>query len=56
MLEVMALINRDFEGKTGNKRLPPGQSEVTRWPVLTYGPTPHIDIAEWELTIDGEVN
>ena len=52
----MATINQGFQGKPGSKRLPPGQSEVVRWPVLTYGPTPHIDIAEWTLTIDGEVN
>jgi DMSO/TMAO reductase YedYZ molybdopterin-dependent catalytic subunit len=29
---------------------------VTSWPVLTYGPTPHIDVAHWALEIDGEVN
>ncbi len=53
----MSTINQDFTGKRdARRRLPPGQSEVTRWPVLTYGPTPHVDTATWTLTIDGEVN
>lgn len=53
----MAVINRGFIGKGGNKskRLPPGQSEVRDWPVLTYGPTPHIPLDSWSLTIDGAV-
>ena len=54
----MTIINPGFLGKHGDnsKRLPPGQSEVARWPVLTYGPTPHVATANWELTIDGAVN
>lgn len=56
-LQHMGIINRGFQGRsTGNKRLPPGQSVVTEWPVLTYGPTPRIDPKDWELTIDGAVN
>lgn len=52
----MGIINKGFRGKPHDKRLPPGQSEVDEWPVLTYGPTPHIDPREWSITIDGEVN
>ncbi|HSX29657.1 MAG TPA: molybdopterin-dependent oxidoreductase [Candidatus Saccharimonadales bacterium] len=53
----MALINPGFQGKPhSGKRLPPGQSEVNYWPVLTYGATPHVTTNEWSLTIDGEVN
>jgi DMSO/TMAO reductase YedYZ molybdopterin-dependent catalytic subunit len=58
----MSIINQGFFGKQTSedderrKRIPPGQTEVVRWPVLTYGPTPHIDIATWTLTIDGAVN
>jgi len=49
-------VNEGFQGKPpGSKRLPPGQSPVTRWPVLTYGPTQFIDTAQWMLTVDGEV-
>lgn len=54
----MAIINKGFIGKGGSdsERLPPGQTRVTSWPVLTYGPTPHIDTKTWSLTIDGAVN
>jgi DMSO/TMAO reductase YedYZ molybdopterin-dependent catalytic subunit len=53
----MAVINPGFmspERRDGH--LPPGQSLVSGWPVLTYGPTPHIDTKDWRLDIDGEVN
>jgi DMSO/TMAO reductase YedYZ molybdopterin-dependent catalytic subunit len=54
----MTVVNKGFIGKGGDSyhRLPPGQTEVVQWPVLTYGPTPHIDTSEWTLTIDGAVN
>lgn len=53
----MSIINPGFRGRPHKgKRLPPGQSEVMQWPVLTYGPTPHIDTKTWTLKIDGEVN
>lgn len=54
----MSIVNKGFTGKGGDshKRLPPGQSETIRWPVLTYGPTPHIDLEKWSLTVDGAVN
>ncbi|HSW74555.1 MAG TPA: sulfite oxidase-like oxidoreductase [Candidatus Saccharimonadales bacterium] len=53
----MSVINSGFFGKgQSDKRLPPGQSEVKGWPVLTYGATPHIDTATWSLTVDGEVH
>jgi len=53
----MAIVNKGFQGRPDRgKRLPPGQTKVTSWPVLTYGPTPRIDLATWTLRIDGEVN
>ena len=53
----MAIINRGFRGRQSQgKPLPPGQSVVEEWPVLTYGPTPRIDTKDWSLTIDGAVN
>jgi len=54
----MTIVNKDFKGKGGDSahRLPPGQTEVTIWPVLSYGPNPRIDTNTWSLTIDGEVN
>jgi DMSO/TMAO reductase YedYZ molybdopterin-dependent catalytic subunit len=53
----MAIVNKGFYGKPNrSKKLPPGQTQVIQWPVLTYGPTPHIDLNTWTLTIDGAVN
>lgn len=53
----MALINPGFRSRDRHEDgVPPGQSVVHSWPVLTYGPTPQIDTDEWELEITGEVN
>jgi len=52
----MSIVNKGFHGRPHRgKKLPPGQSEVMQWPVLTYGPTPHIRPQDWTLAIDGEV-
>jgi DMSO/TMAO reductase YedYZ molybdopterin-dependent catalytic subunit len=37
------------------ERLPPGQSPTVKWPVLTVGPTPDVDVATWSLSFYGEV-
>jgi DMSO/TMAO reductase YedYZ molybdopterin-dependent catalytic subunit len=37
------------------KRLPPGQFLTDKFPVLSYGPTPHFDPATWEFRIFGLV-
>lgn len=39
-----------------DQRLPPGQIEAKRWPVLHQGDAPAFDAATWDLTIDGEVS
>jgi DMSO/TMAO reductase YedYZ molybdopterin-dependent catalytic subunit len=53
----MAIINPGFKSPTHrDRRVPPGQSVIESWPVLTYGPTPHIDTERWELQVDGEVD
>ncbi len=36
-------------------RVPPGQQLTTKWPVLTYGPIPKVDLATWDLRITGLV-
>ena len=36
--------------------LPPGQHLVDDFPVLSAGPTPHVDLSAWELTLDGAVD
>jgi DMSO/TMAO reductase YedYZ molybdopterin-dependent catalytic subunit len=38
------------------KRLPPGQSPTTKWPVLDLGRQPTVPLAEWRLKIDGVVD
>lgn len=38
------------------KRIPPGQSLTTRFPVLHYGPTPHVDLKTWDFKIFGLVD
>lgn len=37
----------------GRERLPHGQQQTAKWPVLTYGPTPEVDIAAWRLRVWG---
>lgn len=36
-------------------RLPPGQFVTEKFPVLTYGPTPQIDLETWQLRVGGAV-
>ena len=52
----MAVINRGFGDRRGasDSRLPPGQTLVEDWPVLTAGPTPDIGTDEWTFTITTE--
>ena len=45
----------DDSVRTGNDRVPPGQYATEKWPILTYGPVPHIVVERWELRIFGEV-
>lgn len=53
----MTLINPGFKSpEEHHEQVPPGQSVVTSWPVLTYGPTPIVDTKDWQLQINGEVN
>jgi DMSO/TMAO reductase YedYZ molybdopterin-dependent catalytic subunit len=36
-------------------RVPPGQVATAKWPVLTYGAVPRIDLARWTLRVFGAV-
>ncbi|MGH7391233.1 MAG: molybdopterin-dependent oxidoreductase [Candidatus Rokuibacteriota bacterium] len=36
-------------------RIPPGQTLTTKWPVLTYGLTPRVDLARWSFRCYGLV-
>jgi len=50
--------SRGFVGRRGaaNATLPPGQYLTTDFPVLSAGPTPHVPLDKWELTIDVGTN
>jgi DMSO/TMAO reductase YedYZ molybdopterin-dependent catalytic subunit len=37
------------------KRLPPGQVLTEKWPVLTYGGTPRVDLRKWTFQCFGLV-
>lgn len=45
-------INQDQEGR----EVPPGQFVTDKFPVLTYGPTQHIELDEWQFRIFGLVD
>ncbi len=36
-------------------RIPPGQYSTTKFPVLTYGDTPHVNTKDWQLKVWGLV-
>jgi DMSO/TMAO reductase YedYZ molybdopterin-dependent catalytic subunit len=46
--------SRGFVGRrpAAGAKLPPGQYLTTDFPVLSAGPTPHVPLGQWELTID----
>ncbi len=46
---------RSWDRGRQGERVPPGQRVVQNWPVLTYGRTPQIDLANWRLRIFGAV-
>ena len=48
------MATRGFSGRgstPGERRLPPGQSLTTDFPVLSAGPTPRVDTQTWTFTI-----
>jgi DMSO/TMAO reductase YedYZ molybdopterin-dependent catalytic subunit len=44
------------ETDAARPRLPPGQVETAKWPVLTYGAIPRIDPAQWRFRCQGRVD
>jgi hypothetical protein len=53
----MSTVSRGFRGRRRpNAELPPGQYLVEDFPVLSAGPTPSIDLQDWELTITNETD
>jgi DMSO/TMAO reductase YedYZ molybdopterin-dependent catalytic subunit len=53
----MRVVNPGFQGRRrqpGAGLIPPGQYLVDDFPVLTAGPTPSVDLDEWDFTIIDE--
>lgn len=52
----MSFITRGFSGRNRERdeRLPPGQTLVEDWPVLSAGVTPQIDPEDWSFEITDE--
>jgi len=53
-------VTRGFSGRpraagAPKDRIPPGQHLVSDFPVLSAGPTPRIDLAKWQLEVNGLV-
>lgn len=42
------------KNRHGMPKLPPGQYETKKWPVLDLGVRPEVSRADWRLTVDGE--
>lgn len=52
----MSFITRGFSGRGRERdpRLPPGQSLVEDWPVLSAGPTPDVAQEDWSFSVRTE--
>ena len=52
----MGIVSRAFSGRSRehDPNLPPGQYLTEDFPVLSAGPTPDVDTADWEFTIRSE--
>ena len=51
----MSTVSSGFRGRRERPtvELPPAQYLVENFPVLSAGPTPDIDLQDWELVITG---
>jgi DMSO/TMAO reductase YedYZ molybdopterin-dependent catalytic subunit len=52
----MGIVSRGFRGRRGREGpdLPPGQYLVEDFPVLSAGPTPRLDLGQWEFAVTNE--
>jgi DMSO/TMAO reductase YedYZ molybdopterin-dependent catalytic subunit len=50
-------VSRGFKGRRAPAsiadRVPPGQYVTSDFPVLSAGPTPHVPLAQWSLSVEG---
>ena len=44
-----------IDARMGQRRLPPGQVETRKWPVLHAGRVPDVDLERWRLAVTGMV-
>ena len=44
------------ESPRRDPRLQPGQVKTDKWPVLHHGHVPVVDLATWDLVVDGRVS
>ncbi len=54
-VERLRRADRSRKHDAGQDRLPPGQVITHKFPVLSYGPTPRIDLKDWRLKVWGLV-
>jgi DMSO/TMAO reductase YedYZ molybdopterin-dependent catalytic subunit len=52
----MGILSRGFSGRrrSSDDNLPPGQYLTDDFPVLSAGPTPRVDVADWQLSVTTE--
>jgi DMSO/TMAO reductase YedYZ molybdopterin-dependent catalytic subunit len=52
----MGILSRGFSGRrrSSDENLPPGQYLTKDFPVLSAGPTPRVDLDDWELRVTTE--
>lgn len=55
-MAIVGIVSRGFRGRgrATDDRLPPGQYETFDFPVLSAGPTPRVDTADWTFTVTTE--
>ena len=56
MMSRMGIISRGFSGRrrSSEAKLPPGQYLTEDFPVLSAGPTPRVDLDDWQLSVTTE--
>ncbi|HEX6643709.1 MAG TPA: sulfite oxidase-like oxidoreductase [Gemmatimonadales bacterium] len=45
-----------IDARSASRRLPPGQVETRKWPVLHAGRVPDVDLARWRFSVSGLVD
>ena len=47
------MLKKIINLKKQNTKHPPGQIVTEKFPVLTFGGTPHIELSQWSFSISG---